>query len=66
MVRCHVGEPDKGRTWFALFGNSHGEVEGQHFTRQNKMAHELLLSLLVNQKRTLKSSGFLFQHIVTR
>ena len=37
-------------------GNSQGEVEGQQFYQ----VHKLLSSLLVNQKCTLKSSGFLF------
>ena len=36
----------------ALFGNSQGVVEGQHFSRQHKMVHEMLSSLLINQKHT--------------
>ena len=37
-----------------------GRLENSIFTRQHKMAHKLLLSLLVNQKCTPKGSGFLF------
>ena len=37
-----------------------GRLKDSIFTRQNKMAHELRLSLLVNQQHTLKRSRFLF------
>ena len=55
MVRRHVWEPDKELVArFALFGNSQGVIEGQHFYQEHKMARELLSYLLVNQKRTFK------------
>ena len=53
-----VSPPNLYPPWFALFGNSQGMVEGQHFyqaTQNGARAHEMLSSLLVNHKRTIES-----------
>ena len=63
LVCCHVREPDKERVAHGLPNYLEilkGRLENSIFTRQHKMAHKLLLSLLVNQKCTSKGSGFLF------
>ena len=50
LVRCHVWDPDKdGLPYLEIVK---GWLKDSIFTRQHKMAHELLSSLLVNQKRT--------------
>ena len=50
LVRRHVWEPDKdGLPYLEILK---GWLKDSIFTRQHKMAHELLSSLLVNQKRT--------------
>ena len=53
-----VSPPNLYPPWFALFGNSQGMVEGQHFyqaTQNGARAHEMRSSLLVNHKRTIES-----------
>ena len=63
LVRRHVWEPDKECVAYGLLPYLEilkGRLKDIIFARQLKMAHELLSSLPVNQKRTLKSSGFLF------
>ena len=54
LVRRHVWDPDKERVAHALLYLEilKGWLKDSIFTRQHKMAHKLLSSLLVNQKRT--------------
>ena len=63
LVRRHVWEPDKECVAYGQLSYLEilkGRLKDSIFARHLKVAHKLLLSLLVNQKRTLKSSGFLF------
>ena len=54
LLRRHVWEPDKECFAHGLpcLDILKGWLKDNIFTRQHKMAHEQLLSLLVNQKHT--------------
>ena len=55
LVRRHVWEPDKERVAHSLpyLEILKGWLKDSIFTRQHKMAHEMLSSLLVNHKHTI-------------